>query len=260
MSLSADINRDTGAVSVGNPEEAVRTDIRGDVLYTRHWGGPRWKSELGFRHDQLLYDDSAFRDRDSVTHTLSGAVLHGLNRAVELGVGAHYAMEDLRGATRLDSNTWDIEALLRWQMTGRAEAELALGHESTSYEGDESDSGAIGNAALDYEVTPRWRCRGELRRRIVAADEPGRTGVSTTEGGFGVSYRFTPKLTGSVTPGINRPSGDDQVTELSLDVGAICALRLFDVSLRMGVNDRSSDRDGDDYVAVDAAIRVDVDF
>ena len=261
LRLSADMKRDTGAVSVGNTQQALRTDLRFRGLYTRHWRSPRWKSEFGYQYLQRLYDDVALQDRDSTTHTLSAALLYGLNRAVNVGLRTSYAMEAFSGGQYLDSDTLGIESLVRWQMTGKVESELAIGREMVSYEDGGSDAGITLRGALDYQVTPRWQCLATVRRGFDAADSPNEPANTTTSGNVTVAYRFTPTLTGKVTPGMRSQTGDAEITERTCVVGATYAFRLFDLTLQTGVTDRTSDRGGDDtYTAMDAALRVDVDF
>ena len=259
VSVTADVARGTGAVSAANTQRATSTKIGGGVLYTHHWGSPRWKSEFGYTYAQVLYDDAAYKDRDSITHTLSAATLYALNREVDVGVRTSYAQEEFSDGTRLASDTWDVEGLVRWQVTSKVKSELALGRETAVYQDGGSESGITARGALDYQVTPRWHCAAMVRRQLEPSDLPGRTGVTTTSGGLKVSYRFTPKLTGALAPGVMSQTGqdDDQITEISFGVEATYAFRLVDLTASTRVIDRTADENSaDTYRAVDAAVRV----
>ncbi len=256
LRLSAGVSRDTGAVSTWNTTRATSTLITADALYTRHWGSPRWTSELGYRYYQRTYADAEYQDRDSTTHTVSAAVLYALNRDVRAGLRTSYLMEDFDSDTRLDSDTWDISALVRWQITGKVRSEFSLGHEMVWYATDEDDSGVTVRGALDYQVTARWHCAAVLGRYMEPAETPGSTGETTTTGSLRISYQFTPKLSGSLSPGISTRTGDNQTTEVSLGAEMTYAFRLFDLTALTRVTRRDSDRGGDDsYTAVDAAVR-----
>jgi hypothetical protein len=257
LRLSAGITRDTGAVSTSNSTQTTSTAFGMDTLYMRYWSSPRWKSELRYRYDQRLYDDALYKDQDSITHTLSAAMLHGLNRAVSVGARATYTRKDYSGETYLASDTVGVEALSRWQITSKVDSEFALGSETASYQGGGSESGVTVRGVLDYQVTPRWQCAGMVRHQLEPSGQAGRMGVATNVGNVQVSYRFTPKLTGMMTPAVRSETGDDQVTELSFAVEATYAFHWVDLTLQAGITDRSSDRSEDDtYVAVDTALRV----
>ena len=261
LRLAANMKRGISSVSVGTPDQAVSTHLLFSALYTRHWRSPRWKSELGYHYDRESFEDEHYQDRDGTTHTFSAVVLYGLNRAVDVGLRTDYEMEVYKEDIRLDSDTWKVQGVVRWKITGKVKSAFSLGQEFVSYENDDDDSGVTAQGTLDYQVTPRWHCRGRLRRGFDPADRPGRTGETTTTGDLRIAYRFTPKLTGSVTPGWKSQSGDNEVQELTLDVGATYAFHYFDLTVETGVLDRSSDRGGDDeYTAMNALIRVDVDF
>jgi hypothetical protein len=256
LKLSAGVSRDTGAVSTWNSTQATSTVIAGDALYTRHWGSPRWTSELGYRYYQRKYDDAIDQYNDSTIHTPSAAVLYSLSRSVMVGLRTMYAMENFDAEDRFDTNTWDIAALTRWQITGKVKSELALGHETISYDNGGDDSGVTVRGALDYQITPRWACAASARRYMEPADTPDSSGGTTTAGDVRISYRFTPKLTGRLAPRIMTRDGEDKATEYSLGLEATYAFQRFDMSVLTRVTDRDSEAGGDDsYTAWDVALR-----
>lgn len=262
LKVAAEATRETSDVSTTNQAQATSTRFGLGGLYTRHWASPRWTSEFGYDYDQVLYDDTGYQDRDRITHTLSTALLYSLSRATQVGLRTSYAMESYSDSTRLATDTWTIEALARRRITDRIEGELALGEEWVSYDDGESDSGVTARGSLKYQVTPRWHLGGTLSRRFEPSDTAGETGYTTTTADLMAGYRFTPKLTVRGGPGMMTQDSDDKVSERRLALEATYAFAWFDLTVLTRFTDRTSDSadEDDSYTAVDAAVRVDVEF
>jgi len=262
LTLAAGVTRKTGDVSTTNQAQATSTRFGLKGLYTRHWASPRWTSEFGYDYDQVMYDDTEYQDRDRITHTLSTALLYGLNRATRVGLRTSYAMESYSDSTRLSSDTWTVEGLVRRKITDRITGELALGEEMVSYDDGASDSGITARGRLDYQVTPRWHLGGALSRRLESADTPGETGYTTTSADLTAAYRFTPRFTVRGGPGMMTQDSEDQPSERRLALEATYEFGRFDLTVLTRLTDRTSESEDEDasYTAVDAAIRLDVEF
>lgn len=266
-SLQIDLNlsRDIEAVSTTTDERAASTTIGLGATYTRNLArARRWKTELGYTYDRDFYDDSEYRDLESDIHTFSAALLYAMREDIDLGLRYSYALEIFDQDENSDSQTSELTALGRWNVTGKTAASLELGYHTTSYDSDEEDDdGATARLSVDWQPSPRWGFLAAARHELDLATEGEDERLTVTEGSLTVSYQVSPRFRVGVTPGVSSEDGETRVTEYSLEVVAGYDFKVFDLELTAGITDRRSDDDGDDdneYTAANAAIRATFEF